>query len=97
LIVPSKFYGVAAVGRPTLFIGDPHGEIATIVARHDCGVSVAEGHSRALADAIEALALHPPRREAMGTNARRAFETHYDKQVAFDAWRKVLGRVAEES
>jgi glycosyltransferase involved in cell wall biosynthesis len=93
LIVPSKFYGVAAVGRSTLFIGDPKGEIATVIARHDCGLSVAEGNSRALADAIEALATDPPRREAMGTNARRAFETHYDKQVAFDAWRKVLSGV----
>jgi glycosyltransferase involved in cell wall biosynthesis len=95
LIVPSKFYGVAAVGRPTVFIGDPHGEIATVVARHDCGLSVAEGNSRALADAILALATDLSRREAMGTNARRAFETHYDKQVAFDAWRKVLSSVED--
>jgi glycosyltransferase involved in cell wall biosynthesis len=93
LIVPSKFYGVAAVGRPTVFIGDPEGEIATVVARHDCGLSVAEGKSRALADAMLALATDPPRREAMGTKARRAFETHYDKQVAFEAWKKVLSGV----
>jgi glycosyltransferase involved in cell wall biosynthesis len=93
LIVPSKFYGVAAVGRPTLFIGDTQGEIATVVARHDCGLSVAEGNSRALADALLALATDLPRREAMGANARRAFETHYDKRVAFDAWRKVLSGV----
>jgi glycosyltransferase involved in cell wall biosynthesis len=93
LIVPSKFYGVAAVGRPTVFIGEPHGEIATVVARHDCGLSIAEGNSRALADAILALANNPARLEAMGTEARRAFETHYDKQVAFDAWRKVLSGI----
>jgi glycosyltransferase involved in cell wall biosynthesis len=93
LIVPSKFYGVAAVGRPTIFIGDTHGEIATVLARHDCGLSVAEGDSQALADAIQALSTDPSRREAMGANARRAFETHFDKQVAFDAWRKVLSNV----
>ena len=29
LIVPSKFYGIAAAGRPTIFIGAEHGEIAT--------------------------------------------------------------------
>ena len=31
LVVPSKFSGVAAVGRPTIFIGDPEGEIGSIV------------------------------------------------------------------
>jgi glycosyltransferase involved in cell wall biosynthesis len=90
LIVPSKFYGVAAVGRPTLFIGDAHGEIAIVVARHDCGLCVGEGQSRALSQAIAALAADPPRREAMGANARRAFETHYDKTIAFQSWRTIL-------
>src|SRR5262249_20173242 len=28
LVVPSKFYGVLAAGRPCLFIGDPEGEVA---------------------------------------------------------------------
>jgi colanic acid biosynthesis glycosyl transferase WcaI len=28
LIVPSKFYGIAAAWRPTIFIGGEHGEIA---------------------------------------------------------------------
>ena len=30
LIVPSKFYGVAAAARPTIFIGAPDGEIARL-------------------------------------------------------------------
>jgi glycosyltransferase involved in cell wall biosynthesis len=95
LIVPSKYYGVAAVGRPTLFIGDPKGEIATIIARDDCGLSVAEGEQRALAGAIERLAADPARRDAFGANARRAFETHYDKRIAFQSWRTVLRRVED--
>ena len=28
LIVPSKFYGIAAAGRPTIFVGSPRGEMA---------------------------------------------------------------------
>ena len=28
LIVPSKFYGILAAGRPAIFIGDAEGEIA---------------------------------------------------------------------
>jgi hypothetical protein len=31
LIVPSKFYGIAAAGRPTIFIGAENGEIARLL------------------------------------------------------------------
>jgi hypothetical protein len=34
LIVPSKFYGIAAAGRPTIFIGSPLGEIARTIAHY---------------------------------------------------------------
>ena len=27
-IVPSKFYGILAAGKPTIFVGDPNGELA---------------------------------------------------------------------
>ena len=37
LIVPSKFHGIAAAGRPVIDIGDPDGEIARIVDREQCG------------------------------------------------------------
>jgi glycosyltransferase involved in cell wall biosynthesis len=37
LVVPSKFYGIAAVGRPTIFVGDPSGEIPAILAEAGCG------------------------------------------------------------
>jgi colanic acid biosynthesis glycosyl transferase WcaI len=41
LIVPSKFYGSAAAGRPAIFIGDTDGEIARLIRRHACGRTVA--------------------------------------------------------
>jgi hypothetical protein len=44
LVVPSKFYGIAAAGRPTVFIGDPEGEIPLILAKHEIGVTVRPGN-----------------------------------------------------
>jgi colanic acid biosynthesis glycosyl transferase WcaI len=38
LIVPSKFYGIAAASRATLYAGDPHGEIGSMVRRAERGV-----------------------------------------------------------
>ena len=39
LIVPSKFYGILAVGRPVIIIGDPDGEQARVVRAEDCGAA----------------------------------------------------------
>ena len=51
LIVPSKFYGIAAAGRPTIFIGAKHGEIARILEENGCGFTVAPGDGAALTSA----------------------------------------------
>ena len=61
LIVPSKFFGIAAVARPAIFMGDADGDIARLIARHDCGVTVAPCDGAALAGAVHGLAEDPNR------------------------------------
>ena len=56
LVVPSKIYGIMAVGRPTIFVGSMQGEIARLVQRHGFGVSVEIGDGERLAEAIMAMA-----------------------------------------
>ena len=56
LIVPSKFYGIAAAGRPTIFIGAKDGEIGRMLKENGCGFTVAPGDGEALTERILALA-----------------------------------------
>ena len=90
LVVPSKFYGIAAAGRPTLFIGDPDGEIGSIVRETECGLCIAQGDVKGLAEALSSLRDDPETCERMGRNARRAFEVRFDKTIAVGAWRSLL-------
>lgn len=93
LIVPSKFYGIAAAGRPTLFIGDTKGEIALILRQHHCGASVAIGDVEGVVHEIRTLAHYQPQLTALqGLNARRLFEQRFTHASAFDAWRDLLQR-----
>ena len=94
LVVPSKFYGVAAVGRPTIFIGDAEGEIGSVVRTAECGMSVQQGDGAELAAAITALRDDSALRERMGANARRVFEERYDRAIAVEEWRRLLREVA---
>jgi hypothetical protein len=96
LIVPSKFYGVAAAGRPTIFIGDGRGEIAELIARHRCGHSIGAGDGTGLAQAVAAMACDEAATLAMGAAARAAFERVFDRPFAISSWHEVLDLVAAE-
>lgn len=93
LVVPSKFYGVAAVGRPTIFIGDSKGEIGSVVREADCGMCIEQGDVAGLVKAIIALRDNLPLRERLGGNARRVFDERYDKIIGIAAWHTLLESV----
>jgi glycosyltransferase involved in cell wall biosynthesis len=90
LIVPSKFYGIAAAGRPTIFIGAADGEIAQLIEENGCGFTVAPGDGQELVDRILLLANDPQLCAVMGKRARAAFEQHWDKSSAVEQWTEVL-------
>ena len=94
LVVPSKVYGIAAAGRPTIFIGDRDGEVARIVNRFDCGMTIAQGDGDALASKVLELAARPELCRAMGLRARRAFEQGFDKPRGADRWQALLRQVS---
>lgn len=97
LIVPSKYYGIAAVGRAAIFIGDRDGEIARMLARDDSGLCVEPRESAALAQLVSSLARDPQRVAAMGANARRTFDARYDFKRALSAWQDMLSEFAAAS
>jgi glycosyltransferase involved in cell wall biosynthesis len=85
-IIPSKFYGILAAGRPTLFVGDPDGEVARAVAHGDCGHAVAIGDAEGLARHILALQQAPATCDRMAANARRLFEAEYTEARGCTEW-----------
>src|SRR5262249_6375884 len=91
LIVPSKFYGILAAGRPAIFIGDASGELALAMRSRYCGSVVEAGNARALAAEIVRLRDDPQRLASAGTNARALFEEKYTASRAVAQWLKVLG------
>jgi len=89
-IVPSKYYGVAAAGRPVVFIGAADGELAVDVERAGSGLSVRPGDARGLAEALQNLRNSPTILTGMGQAARSRFEDAYDMPVACAAWERLF-------
>lgn len=94
LIVPSKFYGIAAAGRPILFIGAKDGELSRIAQTNSCGISVEIRDAERAVAAIQELARSQDRCERLGANARITSETHFSMSLAFGEWRQLLTATA---
>lgn len=90
-ILPSKWYGIRAAGRPALFIGDCEGEVATRLRETSTGAAVAAGDAAGARACIEALAADPPGAMAMGERARRDLAA---RDSALQRWHDLLDALA---
>ena len=72
-VAPSKFYGIVASGKPVLYIGDHHSDIAKLISKYHCGIVVAPGEPHALAAALCSLHTDKSRIEKMGNQSRRLY------------------------
>lgn len=101
LIVPSKYYGITAAGRPAIFIGARNGELADYLAEGGNGMQVDSGDADGLVaairhlmdDADQASADTADTRTPMGAAARDQFDRRFSMERAVQRWIEVLGIV----
>jgi colanic acid biosynthesis glycosyl transferase WcaI len=97
LIVPSKFYGAAASGRPVVFIGSPEGELGAVVPQHDCGAVIANGAAAELATLLKFYADNPEARLEQGRKARELVASGFNRAAVFAKWDQFAARFAPHS
>jgi colanic acid biosynthesis glycosyl transferase WcaI len=95
LVVPSKFYGICAAGRPVIMVGDRDGEIGRIVKEAGCGMALARGDDAGLASAIVRLRNDPALRDAMGGRARRLLDDRFSRSTALGQWQDLIGELSQ--
>jgi colanic acid biosynthesis glycosyl transferase WcaI len=101
LIVPSKFVGVLAIGRPVIWIGAADGELVTLVRESGCGVSVPPGDdaqlARVLRDLAEDHACGGARLHSMGHAATTLWSRRFRRRDALSAWAQVIEQCAQKA
>lgn len=93
LIVPSKFYGIAAAGRAIIAVIAKDGELAQPITRWRCGLVVEPHRPQDLAQAISTLAADRAECAEMGVRARHMLEAEFTRQQAFERWQKVFDHI----
>jgi glycosyltransferase involved in cell wall biosynthesis len=94
LLLPSKFYGIAAAGKPMIFIGDTDGEVAQLLRHHGCGIAIAPNDAATLVDTMQRWANDPAGMAAMGAKARAMLEAHFSRRHGLKRWRALLDEIA---
>jgi len=97
LVFPSKLYGILAAGRPPLFIGAEHGDVAHILRAERCGLVASEDDAYGVVESIRQLQRDPQLKQAMGDRARALFERHYDIENALLKWCHVFAPLYAEA
>jgi glycosyltransferase involved in cell wall biosynthesis len=90
LLFPSKFYGIAAVGRAIIAITSKQSELAKLVSQYQCGLVIEQGDGKTLALELKGLKAAPELCSAMGAHARAMLEARFTRAQAIDAWAQTL-------
>jgi colanic acid biosynthesis glycosyl transferase WcaI len=93
LMVPSKFYGIAAAGKPIVMIGESKGEIGRLVREHQCGTTITPGDTARLADKLRHWSEDPLVITEMGAKARQMLDAQFTRHRALDDWSRVIEQV----
>lgn len=89
-IVPSKLYGILAVGRPYIAAVDADSEVASITTRYRCGVLVPPDAPTQLASAIRDCVHGKHALGDMGRRGRELAEREFDRLRATEKFRSIL-------
>lgn len=90
VIMPSKLYGLLAVGRPIICVSDPHSEVVTILRKAGAGIHTDIDDPAELASNIKAIIDTPQKAHEMGENGRRYFLDHFERKKITLQWKEVL-------
>jgi glycosyltransferase involved in cell wall biosynthesis len=85
-VVPSKFFGALATGRPVLFIGSEECSIAQIIKRYGLGWVCSEGEEGQMAQHLRVLANDMSSLGALQERCHRVYRTCFSREILLDAF-----------
>ena len=90
ILLPSKLYGILAVGRPIVAALDQDNEIAALIKKYELGAVGPPQDAAALARNISQLARRKKFRREAGVRARALVEEKYSRQKAISKYGRLF-------
>ena len=100
-VVPSKFFGALAAGRPVLFAGSPESCIAKWIRQYEVGWVLTEDTLETIEEQLLQYCQNPGGLARLFAHCHAVYQQHFSKEIVADEWdrelREVLGEVPAEA
>ncbi len=90
VVVPSKFFGSLAVGKPVIYAGPDFSSIAGWVREFDVGMVLTEDNFKSVIQQLLTIAKNPAMLTSWQKNAITTYQNHFSKKIVMDAWNSAL-------
>ncbi|MGD0237029.1 MAG: glycosyltransferase family 4 protein [Syntrophorhabdales bacterium] len=97
IVVPSKFFGSLAVGRPVIYAGPANSSIAAWVRELDLGLVLSQRNFKDVAEQVLDIAKDPHMLASWQKNAFEAYQRCFAKKTIMDAWNAALREELQRS
>jgi colanic acid biosynthesis glycosyl transferase WcaI len=88
-VVPSKFFGALAMGRPVLFLGSPHSAVARWIEEYQLGWVLTAGNLDSVADDL-VRSLRPEFKDQIFNHCHSVYRKTFSKENALGRWARAL-------
>lgn len=86
IVVPSKFFGALAIGRPVLFSGTADSDIANWCREYEIGYELDDNFTNTLKKLLET----PELLSKLQQKAFKIYNEHFSKEVVVRDWKNLL-------
>ncbi len=90
IVVPSKFFGSLAVGKPVIYSGPEGSSIGHWVKEFDVGLVLTRDNIHQIAKKLVEIARNPMVMEKWRENAIHSYHEYFSKKVVMDKWDDAL-------
>ncbi len=90
IVVPSKFFGALAAGRPVLFEGSPDCCIARWIEEYRVGWVLTPTNPGETAKSLLKFSANKRGRSAMFKHCHKVYQAHFSKKIIMNKWEKEL-------
>jgi glycosyltransferase involved in cell wall biosynthesis len=96
-VVPSKFFGALAAGRPVLFFGSEDSYVARAIRKHRVGWVCSPGSERAIVQELRGVAERPLALRELREHCHRVYHTYFARDLVLNRFDRELRSLLGES
>ncbi len=94
-VVPSKFFGVLAIGRPVLFEGDSNSDISQWIRKYKVGWNLQHDNLQSTAEELIRFSKDTVNKAAMYKHCHTVYQEHFSKKAVIDKWEGELNQLIQ--